>query len=81
MTLKCFSETGSLPINYTLYKGKDRVLPRASKNKKGEEAEFNFTINLISELGEYKCKAENRIGKHKYSLGFNFTLRGTCVSF
>ncbi|XP_015279144.1 PREDICTED: allergin-1 [Gekko japonicus] len=75
VTLKCSSETGSLPINYTLYKGIDRVLPPASKNKKGEEAAFHFTINSISELGEYKCKAENKFNKNKYSLGFNFTLR------
>ncbi|KAL8163558.1 UNVERIFIED_CONTAM: hypothetical protein K2H54_030213 [Gekko kuhli] len=75
VTLKCSSETGSPPINYTLYKGTDRVLPPASKKKKGEEAAFHFTMNSISELGEYKCKAENKFNENKYSLGFNFTLR------
>ncbi|XP_060108544.1 allergin-1 [Heteronotia binoei] len=76
VTLSCFSRTGSLPIKYTLYKGKNRVRRPASKNKTGEAAEFHFPINLINDLGEYKCKAENKFSTGKYSLGFNFTMRG-----
>ncbi|XP_077184552.1 allergin-1 isoform X4 [Paroedura picta] len=74
VTLKCFLKTGSPPITYTLYKGKDRLLSPASKHKKGEEAEFHFSINSISDLGEYKCKAEYKLTENKYSPGFNFTL-------
>uniref|UniRef100_A0ACB8EL65 Uncharacterized protein n=1 Tax=Sphaerodactylus townsendi TaxID=933632 RepID=A0ACB8EL65_9SAUR len=74
VTLSCFSKTGSLPIKYTLYKERNRVLPPVNMSNNGEKAEFHFTINLISDLGEYKCKAENNSTQGKYSLGFNFTM-------
>ncbi|OXB51250.1 hypothetical protein ASZ78_013605, partial [Callipepla squamata] len=37
---------------------------------------FNLTINSASDVGEYKCKAENEIcSGEKYSKSLNFTLK------
>ncbi|XP_054833816.1 allergin-1 isoform X2 [Eublepharis macularius] len=75
VTLSCLSRTGSLPITYTLYKGRSKVLLPATKNKTGEAAEFHFPIHSSHELGVYKCKAKNNFSNDKYSPGFNFTMK------
>ncbi|XP_061477755.1 allergin-1 [Rhineura floridana] len=73
VTLVCYSKTGCLPINYTLFFKKE-ALRYATTNKMEERAVFNFTITSANNLGEYKCKAQNNNGC-KYSTGFNFALR------
>ncbi|XP_066468948.1 allergin-1 [Tiliqua scincoides] len=73
VTLECVSQNGSPPINYTLYKGQNRMLPTVIKDKADDKALFNFTINSYDELGEYKCKVQNRcLNSSRYSTGFSF---------
>lgn len=56
--LRCQSERGSLPINYTL-----RVPKRSPKSKvvasPGETAIFNTTVTKISDLNNFLCQATN----------------------
>ncbi|KFO07682.1 Allergin-1, partial [Balearica regulorum gibbericeps] len=74
VTLSCLSETGSLPITYIFFKGKQNISPPV-KMQKREAAVIHLFINSSSDLGTYKCKAENSFRNNtKYSNSFNFTL-------
>ncbi|XP_016851242.1 allergin-1 isoform X7 [Anolis carolinensis] len=72
VTLECRSQKGCLPINYTLYLNTTKM-QHTIQRKAEEKVVFNITINSISDVGEYKCKAQNN--GSKYSPGFTFTLR------
>lgn len=78
-TLSCLSEKGSLPITYTFFKDKRRISQLVKMQK---EAAVTFVlINTSSDLGTYKCRAENSFrNSTKYSNSFNFTLAGMHVS-
>uniref|UniRef100_A0A8C3CNY0 Mast cell immunoglobulin like receptor 1 n=1 Tax=Cairina moschata TaxID=8855 RepID=A0A8C3CNY0_CAIMO len=72
-TLSCLSEKGHLPITYTFFKGKQSI--SQVKMKKKEAAVTFVLINSCSDLGTYKCRAENNFrNTTKYSNSFNFTL-------
>ncbi|NWJ06710.1 MILR1 protein, partial [Crypturellus undulatus] len=73
VSLSCHSDSGSPPVRYTLFKGKQQV---ATLNRTDSApAMFNLTINSASDAGEYKCKAENIIANNgKYSKPVNLTL-------
>ncbi|NXJ75892.1 MILR1 protein, partial [Trogon melanurus] len=73
VTLSCHSNSGSPPVRYTLFKHSQKV--SASHRPDLTPSLFNLTINSASDLGEYKCKAENNISRgEKYSNSLNFTL-------
>ncbi|TFK03659.1 DNA replication complex GINS protein PSF1 [Platysternon megacephalum] len=74
VTLSCHSENGSSPINYIFFKGRKTMSSKISMQEKAA-AVLNVTINSPSDLGDYKCKAENNIPNNtKYSNSLNFTL-------
>ncbi|KFV04066.1 Allergin-1, partial [Tauraco erythrolophus] len=73
VTLSCHSDSGSPPVKYTLFKHNQKLatLDRTDLTP----GLFNLTINSASDLGEYKCKAENKITSGgKYSNSLNFIL-------
>ncbi|NXG95041.1 MILR1 protein, partial [Stercorarius parasiticus] len=72
-SLSCHSDSGSPPVTYTLFKHDQKV---STLNRPDlTPALFNLTINSASDVGEYKCKAENKVSSGgKYSNSFNFTL-------
>uniref|UniRef100_A0A8C3XMY7 Ig-like domain-containing protein n=1 Tax=Chelydra serpentina TaxID=8475 RepID=A0A8C3XMY7_CHESE len=81
VNLSCYSENGSSPINYTFFKGRKNVSSRIPRQGK-VAAVLNVIINSRSDLGDYKCKAENNIpNTTKYSNSLNFTLAGMCLSY
>ncbi|XP_010001087.1 PREDICTED: allergin-1 [Chaetura pelagica] len=73
VTLSCHSDSGSPPVRYTLFKDSQKV---STLNRPDlTPGLFNLTINSASDIGEYKCKAENNISSgRKYSNSLNFTL-------
>ncbi|KAM9119471.1 allergin-1 isoform 3-T3 [Pangshura tecta] len=80
VTLSCHSENGSFPINYVFFKGRKTMSSKISMQGKAA-AVLNVTINSSSDLGDYKCKAENNIPNNtKYSNSLNFTLAGKLKS-
>ncbi|XP_040891547.1 platelet endothelial cell adhesion molecule isoform X3 [Toxotes jaculatrix] len=56
--IRCHSENGSLPINYTLQKGHEQ-LKTTSIELPTQQALFTVTIAKPEEIREYKCKAKN----------------------
>ncbi|NXW46470.1 MILR1 protein, partial [Nyctiprogne leucopyga] len=73
VTLSCHSDSGSPPVRYTLFKHSQKVSTANSSDF--TLGLFNLTINSASDLGEYKCKAENNITSGgKYSNSLNFSL-------
>uniref|UniRef100_K7FY07 Ig-like domain-containing protein n=1 Tax=Pelodiscus sinensis TaxID=13735 RepID=K7FY07_PELSI len=78
VTLFCHSENGSFPIDYMFFQGNRSISRRIPVSEKAK-AVLNITINSPSDLGNYKCKAKNKISNHiKYSSSLNFTLAGMC---
>ncbi|XP_075760027.1 allergin-1 [Pelodiscus sinensis] len=74
VTLFCHSENGSFPIDYMFFQGNRSISRRIPVSEKAK-AVLNITINSPSDLGNYKCKAKNKISNHiKYSSSLNFTL-------
>lgn len=75
VSLSCHSDSGSPPVRYTLFKRNQKV---STLNRPDlTPGLFNLTINSASDVGEYKCKAENNISSGgKYSNSLNFTLIG-----
>ncbi|NWQ98623.1 MILR1 protein, partial [Burhinus bistriatus] len=73
VTLSCRSDSGSPPVRYTLFKNSQKV---STLNRPDlTPGLFNLTINSASDVGEYKCKAENKLSSGgKYSNSLNFTL-------
>ncbi|XP_061233083.1 allergin-1 isoform X4 [Neopsephotus bourkii] len=73
VTLSCNSDSGSPPVRYTLFKHNQKV---STLNRPDlTPSLFNLTINSASDLGEYKCKAENNnTSGGKYSNSLSFTL-------
>ncbi|NXQ84652.1 MILR1 protein, partial [Nyctibius grandis] len=73
MTLSCHSDSGSPPVRYTLFK-RNRTVSTLDRPDL-TPALFNLTIKSASDVGEYKCKAEdNTSSGGKYSNSINFTL-------
>ncbi|XP_028935678.1 allergin-1 isoform X3 [Ornithorhynchus anatinus] len=76
VALYCISFNGSLPINYTFFKGNSSVSPTISKTVR-EPAVFNLTNYDNRDLHGYKCKAENRFPNYTgYSHSASIPLRG-----
>ncbi|XP_031454661.1 allergin-1 [Phasianus colchicus] len=74
VSLSCHSDSGSPPVRYTLFKHNQKV--SALNRTDLTPVLFNLTINSASDVGEYKCKAENEISNgEKYSRSLNFTLK------
>ncbi|NXH70595.1 MILR1 protein, partial [Hydrobates tethys] len=73
VTLSCHSDSGSPPVRYTLFKCNQKV---STLNRPDlTPGLFNLTINSASDVGDYKCKAENNISNgRKYSNSLSFTL-------
>ncbi|XP_009506971.2 allergin-1 isoform X1 [Phalacrocorax carbo] len=73
VTLSCHSEYGSPPVTYTFFKDSQKVTTLHRPDL--TPGLFNLTINAASDVGEYKCKAENNISSgRKYSNSLHFTL-------
>ncbi|XP_052663083.1 allergin-1 isoform X1 [Harpia harpyja] len=74
VSLSCHSDSGTPPVRYTLFKHNQKI---STLNRPDlTPGLFNLTINSASDMGEYKCKAENNIsGGGKYSNSLNFTLK------
>ncbi|NXT90640.1 MILR1 protein, partial [Anhinga rufa] len=73
VTLSCHSDSGSPPVTYTFFKHSQKVATLYRPDL--TPGLFNLTINAASDVGEYKCKAENNISSGgKYSNSLNFTL-------
>lgn len=75
VSLSCHSDSGTPPVRYTLFKHSQKI---STLNRPDlTPGLFNLTINSASDMGEYKCKAENNISSGgKYSKSLNFTLKG-----
>uniref|UniRef100_A0A8C8BEM4 Ig-like domain-containing protein n=1 Tax=Otus sunia TaxID=257818 RepID=A0A8C8BEM4_9STRI len=74
VSLSCHSDSGSPPVRYTLFKHSQKVTTLVRPDL--SPGLFNLTINSASDVGEYKCKAENnRTSGGKYSKSLNFTLK------
>ncbi|XP_019349729.1 allergin-1 [Alligator mississippiensis] len=74
VTLFCLSENGSHPITYRFFRGNKTISPPICVQGKAA-ANISLTINSSNVLGDYKCKAENRIpNSKKYSNSLRFTL-------
>ncbi|NXH15957.1 MILR1 protein, partial [Bucco capensis] len=73
VTLSCHSDSGSPPVTYTLFKRNQKV---STLNRPDlTPGLFNLTINSVSDVGEYKCKADTNSSRGgKYSNSLNFTL-------
>ncbi|NXK23344.1 MILR1 protein, partial [Arenaria interpres] len=73
VSLSCHSDSGFPPVKYTLFKHNQKV---STLNRPDlTPALFNLIINSASDVGEYKCKAENIMSSGgKYSNSLNFTL-------
>ncbi|XP_071672568.1 allergin-1 isoform X2 [Patagioenas fasciata] len=73
VSLSCHVDSGSPPVRYTLFKHNQKV---STLNRPDlTPGLFNLTINSASDVGEYKCKAENNITNGgKYSKSLSFTL-------
>ncbi|PKK25505.1 mast cell immunoglobulin-like receptor 1, partial [Columba livia] len=73
VSLSCHVDSGSPPVRYTLFKHNKKV---STLNRPDlTPGLFNLTINSESDVGEYKCKAENNITNGgKYSNSLRFTL-------
>ncbi|XP_074871124.1 allergin-1 [Carettochelys insculpta] len=73
ITLSCRSTNSALPINYTFFRSQSWLSITTMQDK--NSALLNLTITSASDLGEYKCKAEDGFSNRgKYSNGLNFTL-------
>ncbi|XP_035493462.2 platelet endothelial cell adhesion molecule isoform X3 [Scophthalmus maximus] len=56
--IRCHSDTGSFPINYTLIRNYDNVATTSVKLP-SQEALFSVTISRPEELSKYMCEAKN----------------------
>ncbi|XP_029871408.1 allergin-1 isoform X2 [Aquila chrysaetos chrysaetos] len=74
VSLSCHSDSGTPPVRYILFKHNQKI---STLNRPDlTPGLFNLTINSASDVGEYKCKAEDNIsGGGKYSNSLNFTLK------
>ncbi|XP_071360447.1 platelet endothelial cell adhesion molecule isoform X2 [Trachinotus anak] len=71
--IRCHSDTGSLPINYTLWK--DYQLENTTTVKlPTQEAVFTVTIRKPEELNKYMCEAKNKQKDGKLSQRLNATV-------
>uniref|UniRef100_A0A8V1AN27 Mast cell immunoglobulin like receptor 1 n=1 Tax=Gallus gallus TaxID=9031 RepID=A0A8V1AN27_CHICK len=74
VSLSCHLDSGSPPVRYTLFKNRQKL--SALNRTDLTPVLFNLTINSASDVGEYKCKAQNEISNsEKYSRSLNFTLK------
>ncbi|NXS92312.1 MILR1 protein, partial [Jacana jacana] len=74
-SLSCHSDSGLPPVKYTLFKHNQNV--STLKSPVITPGLFNLTINCASDVGEYKCKAENEVSSgRKHSNSLNLTLIG-----
>uniref|UniRef100_A0A3Q3ITJ0 Ig-like domain-containing protein n=1 Tax=Monopterus albus TaxID=43700 RepID=A0A3Q3ITJ0_MONAL len=69
----CQSDTGSLPINYTLLKD-NAQLSTTSVKQPFEQALFTVTINESDEINKYVCAAKNNHRGHLLSKKINATV-------
>ncbi|KAM7418466.1 hypothetical protein PAMA_015877 [Pampus argenteus] len=66
----CQSDTGSLPINYTLLRDHYR-LSTVSVKKPFEKAHFTVTITHTDDINKYTCEAKNSQREGQRSRGLN----------
>ncbi|KAJ7424420.1 allergin-1 isoform X1 [Willisornis vidua] len=73
VTISCSSASASPPVRYILFKDSQQV---SSLNRSDSDpALFTLTISSASDVGPYKCKAEDNTSPDgKYSNSLNFTL-------
>ncbi|XP_069728732.1 allergin-1 isoform X2 [Phaenicophaeus curvirostris] len=73
VTLSCRTDSGSPPVRYTLFKHDQKVATVNSTNL--TPGFFKLTISSASDMGGYKCKAEdNSSSGGKYSNSLTFSL-------
>ncbi|XP_069056029.1 allergin-1 isoform X2 [Pleurodeles waltl] len=73
VTLFCVADSGSLPINYSFFRG-ETFLSLLTRNDR-LPATLTINLNSTSDLWMHKCKAENMLSDlQQYSASFNFTL-------
>ncbi|XP_054859493.1 platelet endothelial cell adhesion molecule isoform X2 [Eublepharis macularius] len=70
--LYCYSNSGTLPITYTLYRG--NVTVGKTEVKRNATAEFKDNATKQHIQGEYKCQAENGHSNKSQSSGLNITV-------
>nr|XP_043884000.1 platelet endothelial cell adhesion molecule isoform X3 [Solea senegalensis] len=71
--IRCHSDFGSFPINYTLLTGDD-ILSTSTVRLPTQEAVFTVTINKPEEIRKYMCKAQNNPKNGLPSSRLNATL-------
>ncbi|XP_040002657.1 platelet endothelial cell adhesion molecule isoform X2 [Xiphias gladius] len=71
--IRCQSDTGSLPINYTLLKDYSQ-LSTASVKLPTQQALFTVTINKPEEISKYMCEAKNNHKEAPLSKRLNATV-------
>ncbi|KAM9856646.1 platelet endothelial cell adhesion molecule isoform 3-T3 [Aulostomus maculatus] len=69
----CQSDTGSLPINYTLLKGREQV-GTVSVKLPYQQALFTVTIDRPEDVNTYRCEAKNRDNEAHVSKSLNATV-------
>ncbi|NWH79401.1 MILR1 protein, partial [Piaya cayana] len=73
VTLSCRTDSGSPPVRYTLFKHDQKVATANSTDL--TPGFFKLTISSASDMGGYKCKAEDSSSSGgKYSNSLTFTL-------
>ncbi|XP_060108705.1 platelet endothelial cell adhesion molecule isoform X2 [Heteronotia binoei] len=70
--LSCYSENGTLPITYTLYRG--NITIGQTEVEKDIAAKFKDMATKEHVQGEYKCEAKNGHSKKSQSNGLNITV-------
>lgn len=71
----CGSDSGSLPINYTLMKGYDQVDTVVVKLP-WERAVFTVTTSSAADMGQFMCEARNGPKEPPLSRRLNLTVVG-----
>lgn len=75
MKIVCKSDSGSLPINYTLLKDFDRV-DTVEVRLPSKGAVFMVTISSPAEMSRFMCEASNNPKNHSLSRTLNTTVVG-----
>lgn len=73
----CQSDTGSLPINYTLRRNQE-VVDRVEVQLPSQRAVFRVRISSAAEVSSFRCEAQNSPNRSEVSRHLDVTVVGKC---